>query len=274
MTPKPVLDVTRRWFEVDVVVLAVAGVQCFVLATETERWFAWTVAPPLSAAVLGAGYLASILMVARSRTARRWVDVRVVVAGTFVFTTLTLVVTLLHLDRFHLDDGGAAARTAGVVWLAVYAAVPPFVLWLLVRQRSAPGDEPAPSGPQIAGPARAALAVEGAALLVLGVVLFAAGGDIDAWPWTLSDLTARAIAAWLISLGFMLLHCAKERELVRTRFALQSIGLVAVLWAAALVRFRDDVRWDAAGTVAMAALAVLAATVVAALRARSRPRAS
>jgi hypothetical protein len=160
------------------------------------------------------------------------------------------------------------------VWLAVYAAVPPFVLWLLVRQRAAPGEEPAPAAPEIARPARAALAVEGVALFVLGVVLFVAGDGVDAWPWTLSDLTARAIAAWLISLGFMLLQCAYERELARTRFALQSIGLVAAFWAAALVRFRDDVRWDLAGAVALAALAVLAATVVVALRARSRPRAS
>lgn len=144
----------RRWFEIDVVVLAVAGVQTFVLATTTDRWVAWTVSPPLSAAVLGAGYLASIVMVVEARNARRWVDARVVLVSTFVFTALTLAVTLLHLDRFHLDAGGAAARAAAVVWLLVYAAVPPFVLWLLVRERRA-------AVPESSGPGRCSGAARG-----------------------------------------------------------------------------------------------------------------
>lgn len=55
-------------------------------------------------------------------------------------------------------------------------------------------------------------------------------------------------------------------EVARTRFALHSIAAAAILWAVALVRFRDSVRWDAAGTVAMIALAVLLVTAIGAAR--------
>src|SRR5688500_10178318 len=113
-SPARVLEATRRWFLVDVFVLAAAGVQCFVLAEDTDRWFAWTVMPPVSAAVLGAGYFGSIAMVVAAGRARRWVDARVVLVSTFVFAALTLVVTVRHLDRFHLDEGDAPARLAAV----------------------------------------------------------------------------------------------------------------------------------------------------------------
>jgi len=264
-TPKPVLDVTRTWFAVDVVVLAAAGVQCFVLATATDRWFAWTVAPPLSAAVLGAGYFGSIVMVVEARRARRWVDARVVLVSTFVFASLTLVVTLLHLDRFHLDDGGVTARLAAVAWLLVYVGVPPFVLWLVLRQRTAPGAEPEREPPWLFRPARPFLLGEGGLLLALGVVLFARGRQAAFWPWTLSDLTARAIAAWVMALGAMLLLCTWEREVSRARPALHSVMAATLLALLALLRFRDSVRWDLAGTVMVGALVALLATVAAAL---------
>jgi hypothetical protein len=111
-SPKPLLERVRRWFAIDVFVLAAAGVQCFILATSTDRWFAWTVSPPISAAVLGAGYFGSIVMVFEARNARRWVDARIVILSTLLFASLTLAVTLLHFDKFHFDTGANSARVA------------------------------------------------------------------------------------------------------------------------------------------------------------------
>ena len=42
----PPLTATRTWLLIDVFVLAAAGVQCFVLARDTDRWFAWAVCRP------------------------------------------------------------------------------------------------------------------------------------------------------------------------------------------------------------------------------------
>jgi len=44
-----------RWFFVVAAVLAfTAGILLFGLATETDRFFSWTIEPPLTAAFLGA----------------------------------------------------------------------------------------------------------------------------------------------------------------------------------------------------------------------------
>ena len=270
--PRRVLEVTRWWFLVDVFVLAAAGVQCFVLADETDRWFAWTVAPPVSAAVLGAGYFGSIVMVVDARRASRWVDARVVLVSTFVFSTLTLVVTLRHLDRFHLDHGGGAARIAAVTWLVVYVVVPPLVLWLVVCQHRAPGTEPVRGDTQFPALVRWCLLGEAGLLLVLGGLLWSRGGRATFWPWPVTDLTAQAIAAWLVALGVMLALCAVERELARARAALRSVSLAAGLWIVALVRFHDSVRWRPGGGVAVGWAAVVVLTVAVALASDGRSR--
>ncbi|MEO8696426.1 MAG: hypothetical protein ABI658_23130, partial [Acidimicrobiales bacterium] len=202
--PKPVLLLVRGWFAVDVVVLAAAGIQCFILATSTDRWFAWTVSPPISAAVLGAGYFGSIVMVFEARRARRWVDARVVILSTLLFASLTLAVTLLHLDKFHFDTGANSARVAALAWLVVYVVVPPFVLFLVVQQQRARGVEPERDGQLLPRAARVLLLVEGCLLVVLGVVLFGGAEQAKFWPWKLTDLTARAISAWMLALGAML----------------------------------------------------------------------
>jgi hypothetical protein len=267
-----VLEVTRLWFLVDIFVLAAAGVQCFVLADETDRWFAWTVTPPVSAAVLGASYFGSIVMVVEARRASRWVDARVVLVGTFVFSTLTLIVTLRHLDRFHLDNGGAAARMAAIAWLVVYGVVPPLVLWLMVCQRRAPGTEPVRGDPQLPALTRWCLLAEAGALLVLGGLLWSRGSRATFWPWPLTDLTAEAIAAWLVALSVLLVLCAVEREVARTRAALRSVALAAGLWIVALVRFHDSVRWGPPGGVAVGWAAAVILTVAVALASDGRRR--
>jgi hypothetical protein len=264
--PKPVLDLVRHWFAIDVFVLATAGLQCFILASSTDRWFAWTVSPPISAAVLGAGYFGSIVMVFEARRARRWVDARVVILSTLLFASLTLAVTLRHLDKFHLDTGPTSARLAAVAWLVIYVAVSPFVLFLVVQQRQARGVEPERVETLLSRPSRVLLLVEGCLLVALGVVLSGGARRAEFWPWKLTDLTARAISAWLIALGAMLALCAAEREVARTRYALHSAATAAFFWILAVSRFRSSVQWDFGGALTIAAPVTLIATVIAALK--------
>jgi hypothetical protein len=262
------LPATRRWFAADIVILAAAGVQCFILATATDQWFAWTVSPSLSAAVLGAGYFGTIVMVAESRRAQRWADAEVVLVGTFVFSTLTLLVTFVHRYRFHFHADDAPPRAAAIAWVVVYTAVPPLVLWLVASQRQAPGFDPPVAEPKLSPAMTTALTVEAAAVAALGLTLFIRGHAVEFWPWTLTDLTARAISAWMITVGFMLWLFARVQEVARIRFAAHSILTTAALWIVAMARFRDTVRWRSSGTIAVVLLALLIGTVASALRSR------
>ena len=110
--------------------------------TRPTRYFAWTIQPPLTAAFLGAAYLAGCTLVLMSLRAVPWAHARAAVVTILVFTVLTLVATLAHLDRFHLRRPALAARAAAWFWLAVYVSVPVVLVVLLVLQQRAQGVHP------------------------------------------------------------------------------------------------------------------------------------
>ena len=51
-----------------------------------------------------------------------------------VFAVLTLLATVLHIDRFHFGSPGVVARFAAWLWLAVYVVVPVLMVIMLVQQ--------------------------------------------------------------------------------------------------------------------------------------------
>ena len=125
----------------------VAGVPLFVGSEQTDQYFAWTIRPPLTAAVLGALYWSAVPFVFLSAREREWANARLAVPGVLVFTTLGLIATVLHADRFHFTSPVFVARAVAWAWLAIYVLVPPITAILLVNQlRRARGD-PARSQP-------------------------------------------------------------------------------------------------------------------------------
>lgn len=219
------------------VLVFTVGIQLFVLTEQTDRYFAWTINPPLTAAFLGAAYWASFLLEFLAARERTWAYARVAVPAVLVFTTLTLVATLLHLDRFHLDS------VFGWVWVAVYAVVPPLMLALLVHQLRAPGRDPARAAP-LASWLRLALGLQAALLLLFGAALFVAPlAAAPLWPWMLTPLTGRAVGAWLLGLGVAAAHMARENDYQRDRVALAAYALLGVLELLALARYAGALDW-------------------------------
>lgn len=224
----------------------VAGFQLWVLADRTDDVFAWTIRSELTAAWLGSFYWAAAVLALLSAREQTWARARLGVPGVLAFVWLTLLATLLHLDLFHLDGPGFLAQAAGWVWLAVYVAEPPLLLWAFVAQLRAPGADPPRPAP-LPRPFRAALAVQATILIALGAALFVAPLDVgDVWPWGLTELTGRAIAAWLIALGGLLAAIQWENERGRVRLGLALLFTLVLLQALALVRFGDEVAWSQA----------------------------
>jgi hypothetical protein len=232
-----------------------------VLAERTADLFAWTIQPPLTAAFLGSGYAAGTLLVVLTLRTRAWTNARVAVLTVLVFTTLTLVATLLHLDKFHFGATGTVPRAAAWFWLAVYVLVPPAMAVLLVAQRRAPGQDPPPRLPMPLGPA-VALAGQGTAMLAVGVALFAAPATARGlWPWPLTPLTARAVASWLIAFGVAAALALRERDLGRLELPAAAYTAVGALQLLSVARFADQVRWASpAAWLYVLALASIVAT--------------
>lgn len=243
---RPVSRETKVLLAVFVALTALATVVLYLRSGDTADWFAWTINPPLTAAFLGGGYGAGFVMVMLALRTHAWAHARVPVVTVLLFTALTLAATLLHRDRFHFASDGAVARFAAWFWLAVYLVVPVALVLTAVRQQRMAGRDPEIRQPLPRWLA-VILTVQGAIMLVVGVVLFAVPSTAKTlWPWTLTPLTARVVAAWLVAFGVASVLALAERDLERLEISAIAFVLFGLLELVALLRFGDTVRWGSA----------------------------
>ncbi len=215
------------------------GVLLFFFPTNTDVLFSWTINPPITASFLGGAYLASFFLEFLSAREQIWVRARPAVPAVFVFTALTLGVTVLHIDKFHFGtEFSLVTQAITWIWLLVYIVVPVAMAILIALQMRSAGDDPPRQAPL---PARLkhSLAWVGVLLVVLGIALLIAPTSVapKVWPWPLSALTGRAIGAWLVGTGLSTFHSAWENDLVRVRPAMISYMMLGALQMIALAIF-------------------------------------
>lgn len=99
-----------RWFfGVAAVLAAIAGCLLVIGASDTDRFFSWTIDPPLTAAFMGAAYWAAMVLLAWAARQERWARSRTALPPVFAIAVMLLVATAIHLDRFHHDLFGRLA---------------------------------------------------------------------------------------------------------------------------------------------------------------------
>ncbi len=224
--------------------VAVAWVQLFVLSSATDRFFAWTIATPLSAASLGAFYGSAAVIAVLSARERVWARAKMGVPGVVVFVSLTLAATLLHLDQFHLDDGPFPARLAAWAWLVIYAVQPPLLGAIYLSQLGKPGIDPVGGPPQGVW-LRLILGALAVLALAVGAMLFGAPQSAaELWPWPMGPLVARASGAWLVGFAVLLGLLARESDPTRARASFGGLGCAGTLQLLALLRFHPSVEWS------------------------------
>lgn len=238
------------------ILVFIAGFQLYVMTERTDQFFAWTIAPPnnlfLTAAFLGASYWASCVLEMMAARQRAWTHARIAVPAVLLFTSLTFIVTLVHLSKFHLgpplgQPAGPVTVALTYVWLIIYAAVPllmGYLLFLQMRKKEAeaPRTLPVPNG------LRMALGIQSAVMVLIGVfLLFAPQTAPLVWPWKLTPLTAQAIGAWLVSLPIAGFQSVWENDLHRTRAATVSYISLGVLHLIAIARYPGDLNWSSPG---------------------------
>lgn len=221
-------------------VIFLLGLSLFVLPSDTDRLFAWTIDPPLTAAFLGASYWAATALALACAAERDWARARAFAPPYLIAGVVLLWVTLVHIDRFHMDD------VTGWAWLVLYAVFPPAMAALLVRQLRVPGGEPARTAAMPAA-ATAVFALQGALMAVLGVALVAVPQDAASlWPWPLTPLTGRAVGVFVLAQGVLVLTACRERDWRRVRPAMLQCLLLGALHLIALARFSGTPDWERA----------------------------
>ena len=241
------------------VVLAIgATAGLYIGTTHTDTDFSWTILPALTAALLGAAYGGTLVFFGLALRERKWVNFRMVIPAPFTLSTLLLIATLVHFEKFHLDSDLVPATVAWV-WLIVYIIVPPLVVVLFVLQLRAPGTDPPRTRP-LPSALRVFVFVFGVCGVVGGLALFVAPDRAaDHWPWAITPLTGRAIAAWMAGLGVAALQATWENDLRRTRIGMGAVLTVGVLGLIAVARYSDDITsWWPGGWLLVIVLALMA----------------
>ncbi len=277
-----VLPSTRKVLLAFAVLTLLATNQLVVVASFTDRYFAWTISVRATSAFIGAAYAAGFLLAVLALRRSQWREVRVALVTVTVFTVLTLVPTVIHLHVFHLWEGGWGARLAAWVWLAIYVLVPIACLTVVVqqaRQRAPVATIRRPMPRWL----RAVLAVQGLTLFGVGVVMFLGAaqvhhlpeGAMSFWPWKLMPLGAQVIGAWLLALGVAAALTIWERDLDRllvpavtyTAFGVFQLLVALRYWT----QIRPDYQWGWAYVGVLVSIALTGAYGCWAATHRSRP---
>jgi hypothetical protein len=240
---RPVLRGLTLLFSAASVLVLIAAWQLFVLTEHTDRFFAWTIGVPLTAAVDGAFYLAAFFLLFPATRARAWVEVRPLAFGVLCISTLKLVATLLHPDLFHFTEGPATARFAAWGWLAVYVLVPIALAVLIAAELRGDGTDPPATHPMRRG-LRWVTGLLAVVLVLIGAGMLLAPSTTAAhWPWPLTPLTSQALSAWFVGIGVLAILMVQDGDVVRARNLWTAALVLPPLQAIALLRYAEAVAW-------------------------------
>lgn len=241
---RPTLPATRIMLYIAALLVFAVGFSLYVFTDQTERHFAWTVGSLLTAAFLGGSYWSAVVLEFLSARERLWAYSRPSIPAVTVFTYLTLIVTLVHRDKFHFDAPLAITRAGTWFWLFIYASVPIVLTILFVLQTRQPGADPPRRFP-LTRWTRLLLIALAALFFLLGVTLLVVPtAVVPYWPWPLTELTARAIGAWLAGLCLITGQAAWENDLRRLRAVMASLVAFVLLQLGALARYGVEMDWE------------------------------
>ena len=194
-----VLGLTRAGVWVLLVLAAANGLFLYVFPGRADTDYAWSIQPAVNAGFIGAGFLAGTLATGLVlQRATRWRSFALLPPALWALASALLAATIIHADRFKWD------YPPTWLWALVYVGVPLAVPFLAARQRRVA--EPLPA----ADSALVVLSgITGTALIVGATASYVAPVELDEhWPWALTPLLARAVAAWYALFGTMLLTLA------------------------------------------------------------------
>jgi peptidoglycan/LPS O-acetylase OafA/YrhL len=234
--PRPVLPLLRRAYLAAVGLTVAGGSLALVLAGETEDWFAWTIAPDLSAAFIGAGFWGTTVALLVASRERDWDRTRLVLPPFTILMLLSLVATFMHHDRFDFES------FFGWAWLVAYIAFPAVALVVASEQRRVAGGESPrqPFPPWMTW----ALAAHATVLVAAALALFLQPEETaELWPWALTPLTGRIVAAWVGGIGVAAALAAWEGCWRRYHPVAAWLAAVAAFQLLALAVYGGDVDW-------------------------------
>jgi hypothetical protein len=218
-------------------------VELTFFTSRTDKFFSWTIASTVTAAVFGSFYFAASFITASATPQRAWVRARAAVPGTFALVTLIEIATLYNFSPFreHFHAPDAITKFEFWLWIGAYTVEPIGLTIGMLLQRRMPGVDP-PTIEPLPRWWRTCAWIGGVGSISVGAFLFLlpkAGADI--WAWPLTRLTAQVLGSWFVASGLVMAWAAHEND--RWRLLVPALGFTALgpLQLVAIARFTDQV---------------------------------
>ncbi|WP_426563218.1 hypothetical protein ACPPVT_19545 [Angustibacter sp. McL0619] len=213
--------------------LLLAFAVLYPVPDDTARLFAWTIHPTMTPMVLASAYLGGAYFFIRAAWAKRWNTLRIGFAAVTLFASLLGIATIVHWDRFN------HGHVAFWLWAGLYFVAPFLVLgaWLTNQRVSA---KPTAQELRLGQVSRAVVGGVGLLALLQGLAMFVAPQQfIGIWPWTLTPLTCRVVAA-VFCLGSAGIGVLVDPRWTSLRLMLQVEVIMVVLILVAAARAHSE----------------------------------
>ncbi|MEO7909260.1 MAG: hypothetical protein ABIV47_06385 [Roseiflexaceae bacterium] len=191
------------------------------------------------AAALGGFYITSAPLFLLPLFAKRWEMIRVMILPTALFSSIQLVATFLHWDKFSV---GSAPF---YVWFASYLLPPPIFVGAYIWHQRRAAARPVASDEPLPVWLYWLFAVSGSGLAVAAIVIFVVPALlIPLFPWQLTPLTARSLSGWLMIVGTLMLSMLHENHRTRSRLATVMLILLLPALLVQIARYAGEVNWS------------------------------
>ena len=223
--------------------LVVAFIILYFLPNHTATLFAWEIKPPMTAMMLGSAYAGGIYYFTGVILTRQWHRIKVGLIPVTIFASILNVATILHWDKF---NHGTLPFFA---WVSLYFTTPFIVFGLWLWNRGQDTNQPDESDAIVHTFVRLVIGAVGATTLAIAIFLFLNPKlMIQLWPWTLTPLTSRVMAAMFSLPGMVGLGMAMDSRWSSAQIILQSQGFSILLILVAVVRDRASFNWSNPGS--------------------------
>ncbi len=233
-----VLPTTRALSAFIAPFLLVAFVLLYGFPGETPRLWAWPIQSQLTSMLLASAYLGGCYFFLRVLVhERRWATIRMGLVSVALFATLLGVATVVHWDRF------SHGKLAFWLWAGLYFTAPLLVVaaWVANQRWAA---TPTPDEPRLGRGSRTVVALAGGLAVLTGAFLFVAPAlAIPVWPWPLTPLTCRVVAA-TFCLGAAGLGVLVDDRWATVRVMRSVLLVMLALILVAVLRARDELFTD------------------------------
>lgn len=197
--------------------LVVAFALLFVWPNDTDKTFAWTIKPSMTAMMLASAYIGGVYYFIGVLLEKHWHRIKAGLLPVTAFASILSVATLLHWDRFN------HSHISFYTWTALYLTTPFLVFFTWLRNRRQDPGTADPDDAALPLYLRWSMGIVGVGTTLVSLVLFIQPGLLIAvWPWALTPLTARVTGAMFALPGLVGLGVAFDSRWSSARLILQA----------------------------------------------------